>query len=141
MARESDLLQAEASRLIKVLHDLAVARQAAISSGQQQAADQFAERIRQVTTAYNNIVQRLHEIEGPSGALKFLDRVGDVVISGVRAGASGALDIAGDVAAGVGQAAGRAVAGLTLPVIIPVGLLLVLLVWAAGKSGLLRVRR
>jgi hypothetical protein len=133
---EIENLEAQATALIQELKREVRLLVAARQAGDLAAVDAWRKQIAIVGASYNAVVQRLRELEGPSSSMLFLDRVGDVVISGVKAGASFTLEATEAVAG----AAGRAVAAAALPVFVPLVLGAGLLLWLAGKSGALRVR-
>lgn len=141
---EYDVLQQSATALIKGLHQMILARQDALARGDMELAAQLAAEIQAAAQTYNGYVQRLNEIEGPSASLQFLSRVGDVVIEGVKAGATVALDATTNLAKAAGETASAAVKPLisaALPFVLVLGGLLVAVVFAAGKSGALRLRK
>lgn len=129
MANRADDLQAQLTQLGKSLHALIVSRQYALNTGQTEAANQLAVQIQNTAQAYNNIVTELRQIEGPSTALAMLDKVGDVIIGGIKTGATVTLTAAGQVV----SAAGSTAAGLgTLAKIIPWALVLLVIVVGIG---------
>ena len=136
MASSYQQLQDAASALIPVLHGLIVQRQAALTANDTAEAARLAVLIQARAQEYNGYVDALRQIEGPTSTMRFLDRVGDVVIQGVQSGATIALQVPG----AIGSAVGRGAANLLLPLAIPVALLLLAGIWLAGRSGALRVK-
>jgi hypothetical protein len=104
MSRYSDL-QTQYTTLIKSLHALIVSRQAAIATGQDVAAAQLAVQIQATGQLVNSITLELRQIEGPSSAFVMLDKVGDVVITGAKTGATAILDATGAIIKGASDAA------------------------------------
>ena len=133
---EYEILQASATAVIQAIHRDILARQAALNAKDAAGAAFYQAEIQKLGRAYNGYVQRLFELEGPSSTFKFLDRVGDTIIDGVKAGATFAIN----APAAAAKAVGQGLAGLLLPVLVPVGLLLVLAIFVAGKSGALRLK-
>jgi len=131
------VLQASASAIIKGIHLAILEREKARAAGDQAAVAFLTNEIQTSGQVYNGYVQRLLELEGPNSTYRFLDRVGDTIISGVKAGATFVVN----APAAAAKAAGQGLAGLLLPVLVPVGLLLVLAIFVAGKSGALRVTK
>jgi hypothetical protein len=124
-----DDLQAQLNTLRQGLHQLIVARQFALNTDQQVAADQLEVQIQNVGQQYNVIVGKLRDLEGPSSALVMLDKVGDTVIEGVKTGATATLTAAGQVVSAVGNTA----AGLgTLAKVLPWAVLALLVVLGIG---------
>ena len=132
-----DVLQASATAVIRGIHLLILEREKARERGDQAKVAEYTAAIQSNGQLYNGYVQRLLEIEGPSSTFKFLDRAGDTIISGVKAGATFVLGLP----AAAANAAGKGLADLLLPLLVPVGLLLVLAIFVAGKSGALRVTK
>lgn len=87
------------------MHALVVARSKRLGTP---AATQLEQEIAVTGQQYNGVVARLRDIEGPSSALVMLDTVSDVLIDGLKAGAVGAMNAAGDVV----NAAGNIVVGI-----------------------------
>lgn len=124
-----DDLQAQLDSLRQGLHALIVARQFAINTSQQVAADQLQVQIQNVAQQYNVIVGKLRELEGPSSALLMLSKVGDTIIEGVQAGGSAVFTAAGQVV----SAAGSTASGIgTLAKVLPWAVLALLVVLGIG---------
>lgn len=133
---EYDVLQASFLGVVKGIHATAVARQEAIAAKDQVRVSALTDQINRNIEVANGYIARLREIEGPSSTLQFLDKAGDVVVQTAETIAR----YTGEAVSAVGGVAGKTIAGALLPWLIPVGLLLVALVYAAGKGGAVRLK-
>ena len=123
-------LSAQAAAQAKVIHQQLIGLQAARDAGDLYQAQQYQIGYNASVDAYNTLVQELQQLEGPNAVWVTLAKLPDVASAGLDHAVNDALDKLSGVAKGVG-----------LYVLLPIVGLALALIWVAGKSGAVQVRK
>lgn len=114
----------------KSIHAILLNLQAQKAAGNTYSAEQYLIAYNTAVAAYNNLVGQLQQIEGPNSTWLYLSALPDLASAGLDQAVQDALD-----------KLKAALKGIGLYVLLPVIGLALALIWVAGKSGAVQVRK
>ncbi len=128
--QEAQQLSSQAAQQAVNIHAMLVKLQAAKAAGDMYAAGQWRIAYNTAVDAYNGLVRTLRELEGPGSTWLFLAKLPDLASAGLDKAIQDAID-----------KLKRAAKGLALYVVLPVVALALALIWVAGRSGAVQIRK